>query len=128
MDRGFDVVVNIITLGCGIYALYTWFKLLAGKLFDNSLVMPRERTAAQCLDEETYVAYIRPRTLILGIATVISGGTGVVDSYTGIIRNWAQTQDWLGFLVEFGALILVPLAVIIWYGVCLVRAHRRYWP
>lgn len=95
MDRGFDVVVNIITLGCGIYALYTWFKLLAGKLFDNSLVMPRERTAAQCLDEETYVAYIRPRTLILGIATVISGGTGVVDS---------------------------------WYGVCLVRAHRRYWP
>ena len=46
MNQSFNIIVNIITLGFGVYAIFTWFKLRDGLLFDNSLLIPKERTIA----------------------------------------------------------------------------------
>src|SRR5699024_8883819 len=89
VNQSFNIIVNIITLGFGVYAIFTWFKLRDGLLFDNSLLIPKERTIAECRDAAGYIAYIRPRTLVAGIFTFLSGALGLVDSYLGTIQNWA---------------------------------------
>lgn len=128
MNQSFNIIVNIITLGFGVYAFVTWFKLRDGLLFDNSLLIPKERAISQCRDAAGYIAYIRPRTLIAGILTFLSGALGLADSYLGVIQNWAVANGTLGLLVELLVLILIPLAFIVWYGVCLAKAQKRHWP
>ena len=40
----FNFTLNIFTLCCGAYCLYTFLKLLTGrKLFKNALLIPKER-------------------------------------------------------------------------------------
>ena len=128
MNQSFNIIVNIITLGFGVYATFTWFKLRDGLLFDNSLLIPKERTIAECRDAAGYIAYIRPRTLVAGIFTFLSGALGLVDSYLGTIQNWAVANGSLGLVVELLVLILIPLAFIVWYGVCLMKAQKKHWP
>lgn len=127
MNQSFNIIVNIITLGFGVYAIFTWFKLRDGLLFDNSLLIPKERAISECKDPAGYIAYIRPRTLVAGILTFLSGALGLADSYLGLVRNWALQNGTLGFAVEFLVLILIPLAFIIWYGVCLMKAQKKNW-
>ena len=128
MNQSFNIIVNIITLGFGVYAIFTWFKLRDGLLFDNSLLIPKERTIAECRDAAGYIAYIRPRTLVAGIFIFLSGVLGLADSYLGTMQNWAQANGSLGLFVELLVLILIPLAFIVWYGVCLMKAQKKHWP
>ena len=58
----FNFTLNIFTLGCGAYCLYTFLKLLTGrKLFKNALLIPKEREVEDCTDEEGYISYLLPR-------------------------------------------------------------------
>lgn len=124
----FNSLFNLITLGYGLYAVYTWFRLLREPLFSNPLLIPKDQSPRDCLDAETYVAYIRPRTLILGIIAVASGGVGLAGEAAGFLTAAAAAigMDVSTFQLLF--LVAVPLAVVIWFAVCLARAQRKYFP
>lgn len=129
MDQsGFDMIFNIITMGYGIYAIYTWFQLRAGALFSNPLLIPKDLSPKHCLDEAAYVAYIRPRTLILGVIAALSGAVGMADQSAGFLKSWSAAVGLSELTFRLALLVVLPLAVVIWYAVCLVRAQRKYFP
>lgn len=129
MDQnGFNSIFNLITLGYGLYAVYTWFRLLREPLFSNPLLIPKDLSPKDCLDAETYVAYIRPRTLILGIIAAISGGVGLIGEATGFLSAVAAAIGLDVAMFQLIFLVALPLAVVIWFAVCLVRAQRKYFP
>ena len=105
MDDSFFMIFDLISLGCGIYLLYTYIKLrMAGRLFPSSLLIPKDRSPKDCKDSAAYIRYIQPRMLMIGILITLFGAVSLVNEY-----------------LHFPA-----FAVVVWYGVCSGKANRRY--
>ena len=76
----FNFTLNIFTLGCGAYCLYTFLKLLTGrKLFKNALLIPKEREVEDCTDEEGYISYLLPRLGVLTFSVLIYGIVSLIN-------------------------------------------------
>lgn len=116
--EGFNLIMDLIALGCGAYCLYTWLKLqTSGKLFKNSILVPKEKDVTDCLDEAGYVAYMKPRVGVLAIVTLVYG--------VCITVNDNMKTPFLPYPWTFIPLVVV-LAVLVWYAVCNSRANRDY--
>lgn len=125
--EAFELYFNIITLIAGGYLLYTWFKLRqAGRLFPNQLLIPKDARPEHCLDEEGYIAYVRPRLFITGLLCTLVGVVCTLD-YTMKISatHFSHIPDLQYWISQIGN--LVCLASIIWYMVCWTKARKRYW-
>ena len=114
------LMLDLIALACGAYCFYTWFRLATGKkLFKNGLLIPKELSPEDCLDEEGYIQYISPRLFVLAIVTTLYGLMQVLQS--------ASVID-LPFL--HGATSLIPLgvvmAVLVWFAICNRRANQDF--
>ena len=125
---GFNSIFNLITMGYGLYAIYTWFRLLREPLFSNPLLIPKDLAPKDCLDAASYVTYIRPRTLVLGIIAALSGGVGLAGEAAGFLPAVAASIGLDANVFQLVFLVALPLAVVIWYAVCLVRSQRKYFP
>ena len=74
MDDSFLKLFDLISTACGVYILYSYVKLrMVGRLFPSSLLIPNGRQPKDCLDEEGYIRYIRPRLLVIGVAITVLG-------------------------------------------------------
>lgn len=120
---------GLITGGCGIYFLYLWLKIQrSGQIPEKFPLLSKENTMKNCLDAEEFVDYIRPRLLIFSLALTVFGFFGVANGYLGLINDW--TQGWSPYvqlLVLELVSCVIPLAVLIWFAVCLSRAQKRLW-
>lgn len=108
---------DMISLAAGVYVLYVWYRLHAvRRLFENSLLIPKDFRIKDCGDPDGYIRYLKPRLLILGLYLAIYGLVALVNNS-------------LQFYNRTVAIILngVALAVIIWYAVCITKAVKRYW-
>ncbi len=111
------LLFNLIALGCGGFFLYNWVRLrMSGGLFESSLLVPRGKTPQQYSDAQAYIGYIRPRILAISIAAILYGAVSMVADQLGGIPLQAEL-----------VLMVVVLAVVVWYGVCASRAFRKYW-
>ena len=118
VSTDFNFTLNIFTLGCGAYCLYTFLKLLTGrKLFKNALLIPKEREVEDCTDEEGYISYLLPRLGVLTFSVLIYG-------IVSLINDMLETP-FLPYPWPFVPL-LVLLGVLVWYSVGSVRANRDY--
>jgi hypothetical protein len=118
VSMDFNFTLNIFTLGCGAYCLYTFLKLLTGrKLFKNALLIPKEREVEDCTDEEGYISYLLPRLGVLTFSVLIYG-------IVSLINDMLETP-FLPYPWPFVPL-LVLLGVLVWYSVGSVRANRDY--
>ena len=98
--------------------MYTWLKLaLGGRLFKNSLLVPKEKAVEDCLDEAGYIAFMKPRIAVLAIVTFIYGVT--------ITLNDNLAEPFMPYPWSFIPLVAV-LVVLVWYAVCNSRANRDY--
>ena len=53
MNNSMNDLMNLISVLCGRYCLYTWFRLVREKkLFMSSVLLPKDRKPSDCLDEE----------------------------------------------------------------------------
>lgn len=117
MDDSFMMFFDLISIGCGCYILYTWLKLrTAGILFPNNLLIPKDKSPKQCKNQEEYIRYILPKTLITGIVITVFGIVSLINEYAKFFG-----------LLGSELLILGSLVAIAWYGVCLGKAGKRYW-
>ena len=113
------MMIDVISLGCGVYCVYTWLRLLREKkLFKNGLLIPKDMDPSDCLDEAGYIAYISPRLAVLAVVTLLYG---IVQMLNNTIletpfMNFAQSMITLG----------VVMAVLIWYAVANSKANREY--
>ena len=74
MNNSMNDLMNLISVLCGGYCLYTWFRLVREKkLFMSSVLLPKDRKPSDCLDEEGYIKPIRPKLGILGLVILLFG-------------------------------------------------------
>lgn len=112
------VLLNAISVGCGFYCLYTWLRLLfTKKLFKNGILVPKDKTVDDCLDEQEYIRYIMPSLSVLGIVTTIYG---VFFWINDSLETPILPYPW-GFIP-----LVVVLGVLIWYAVVNSRANKEF--
>ncbi|MCQ2420312.1 MAG: hypothetical protein MJ118_04185 [Clostridia bacterium] len=112
------VLMDAIALGCGVYCLFTWLKLLiVKKLFPNGLLVPKEKKISDCSDEKAYIAYIMPP---LAATAIVTTAYGVVC----FLNDTAQTP-----VISFPwnlVMLAAVLGCLIWFAVRNSRANREY--
>lgn len=111
-------MMDLLSLVCGAYCLYTWLRLLVQKsLFANSLLVPKDAKPEDCLDEEAYIHYIRPR---LGILSVTLLAFTLFSAVNLRLETPVLDFPWTFILwaAEFG--------VLVWFAVCSSKALREY--
>lgn len=118
MNDSFLMMFDMISLACGVFCIYTCIKLRqrGGKLFNNSLLIPKGKTEKDCLDEEAYSAYIAPKLMVLGILITLFGAVNLLNEYLNLY----------GLLVS-EILTGCAFVSVVWYAVCNSKANKRYW-
>ena len=115
-NDSFFMLFDLISLGCGMYILFTYVKLrMAGRLFPNTLLVPKDRSPKDCLDSEAYIRYIQPRLLIIGIFVTLFG-------LINFLNEFLHLYNYQIGLVLTG----VALVALGWYAVCSGKANRKY--
>ena len=115
---GFDMMMDLILLGSGVYCLYTWIKLLVTKhLFQNGLLVPKDKRVEDCSDEQAYIHYMMPPLAVVALVTM---AYGIVFTLNDCASERFVPYPW-------ALLLLVPvLGALIWYAVRNVKANREY--
>ena len=110
--------MDLIALGCAVFCAYTWLRLLKErKLFQNSLLVPKDKKVSECRDEAGYVSYLLPRLGILTLLLLIYAAFSIL--------NDRLATPLLGH--PWAILPLVGVfAVLIWYAVVSAKAFRNY--
>lgn len=118
MNNSMNDLMDLISIFCGAYCLYTWFRLAREKkLFENSILLPKDKKPSDCLDEEGYIRTIRPKLGILGLTVLLFGVFSSVN-----VRFDPPILAFPWTFVPWG----VEAAVLIWYAVCSSHAMRDY--
>lgn len=113
----FNMMLDLIGLGCGVYCMYTWLKLqIGGVLFKNSILVPKELDVSDCIDEAAYIRYMKPKLAILSIVVML--GSAIMTLNDTVLPMIPYPYS----LVPVGLMV----AVLIWYAVCNSRANRDY--
>ncbi len=125
--ENFNLFFNIITIGGGIYCLYSLIKMkMAGKLIPNQLLVPKNAKPEDCLDEELYIQYISPRILVLGILLLLGGGIQMVVDHLDLAAKLFPAVENINLYVNEGCVALC-LAGLVWYMVCWNKALKTFW-
>lgn len=110
--------LDLILLASGGYCMYTWVRLLvSGHLFQNGLLIPKEKKISDCTDEAEYIRAICPS---LGAVSIVTFLYGIFMTI-----NDRMEQPLLPYPWSF-ALLAVVLAALVWYAICNSRANREY--
>lgn len=113
----FNMILDLIGLGCGVYCMYTWLKLqIGGVLFKNSILVPKELDVSDCVDEAGYVQYMKPRLAVLAIVVMLGSVLMMLnDTVMPVIPYpWSLVP------------VVLMVAVLVWYAVCNSHANRDY--
>ena len=118
MNNSMNDLMNLISVLCGGYCLYTWFRLgREKKLFANGLLLPKDAKPSDCLYEDGYIHYIRPKIGILGLAIFLFGAFSAANArFDPPILQFPWT------FVPWG----IEAAILIWHAVSSSRAMRDY--
>ena len=113
-----DVMAAALYLGFGLYCLAVWLRLRQGKPLGNGrrILMPGGFRERKCRHPEAYKGYMRPRVLALGIGLVLFGAAFLADHYTGS-----------GSTTVALALLVLPLALLVWYVLAMRKAAKQWW-
>lgn len=113
-----DSLMLIMLFGFGVYGLYSAIRLRKEQLlFPNKFLYPGNCDPAACLDPGEFIDYITPRALILSVALILLGGLFALNVFLLHIDSW---------IIDLG-MIVMPVAVIIWYCVVQRKAAKNYW-
>lgn len=113
-----DSLMLIMLFGFGIYGLYSAIRLRREQLlFPNKFLYPGNCDPAACLDPGEFIDYIIPRALILSVALILLGGLFALNVLVLHIDSW---------IIDLG-MIVMPVAVIIWYCVVQRKAAKNFW-
>lgn len=113
-----DTLMLIMLFGFGIYGLYSAIRLRKEQLlFPNKFLYPGNCDPAACLDAGEFIDYITPRALILSVALILLGGLLALNSFVLHIDSW---------IIDL-AMIVLPLAVIVWYCIVQRKAAKNFW-
>ena len=112
----FDLIVTILLVGGGIYAIYSCLNLKKEQyLFENKILYPSNCSPDDCLDPAGFIAFIVPRMLYFGVMCILFGIFTLVTSF-----------------MEMGTIVMIAetvavLAVFVYIGFMNNRSAKYYW-
>lgn len=114
---GFDGIFNmldILVLGCGLYAMYSAYVLRQeGKIVRTFLVF-KDTDLDSCKDLQGYANYMSPKLWTLGIVMTVYSLISLANTYVVQIN----TLFWL--------MMAAFLVVLFWYGMEAKKAMKKY--
>lgn len=112
-----DYMLFALFIGSGLYLIYSAIVMRrAARLKDNKILLPADCAAKDCKDPRAYIAFIFPRAILLGAGLLLCGALLAGVSLSG------SEQVWVSVL-----LMLLPLALMIWYVKQLRTAEKTFW-
>ena len=87
------------------------------KLFENAILLPKDRKPEDCFDEDAYIRIIRPKLGILGLVIFLFGVFSAIND-----RCDPPLLEFPLIFIPWG----VEAAVLIWYAVSSSRAMKDY--
>lgn len=113
-----DMVMVVMLLGCGVYALYSALKLKKlCYLFPNNFLYPGDCKPEACVDSSGFILYITPRLILLGIGMTLIGVLFLLNMM--VIK---ADSLWINM-----ASVIIPLALLAWYVIAQRKAAKRFW-
>ncbi len=109
---GFDMILNILIMACGIYMLYWAIQMKSNKKIPEMLVgknFPIERAQ----DPEGFIKATFPLTFATGVLLLASGAIGSLE----LLAAYPMADMIIN---------LVEVVVILVYGMLLMKAQRKY--
>lgn len=128
MDN-FNLLFGLITTGCGIYCLYLWIRIRRlGKLPEGCFLIPKGCKSDECVDEEEYRQLLQPRLLIFSLFISVVGFFTLADAAFGLLETWTAAMSvGMRLLIMELATCIIPLVVVIWFGLDLRRIQKKLW-
>lgn len=115
---GMDLLMLVLLLGLGIYALYAAIRLNREQmLFENKLLYPGDCKIDDCVDEGGFIDFVIPRIAILGGAML----------FMGILLGLNMLIFKLDALWVDIVMMVLPVAVFAWYIVVQRKAAKLFW-
>ena len=125
--ESYTMLFNGITLGVGVFCLYTWFKLKkAGKLFESQFLIPKDSKITDCVDEEGYIRRISPFLLAIGLILALTGGVCILDSQFRILSDLFPQIENFGTILD-QVCNYIGLAALIVYMIVWTKARKEFW-
>lgn len=124
--NSFNSLFSFIMLFCGLYCFYAWYQLRDGKIPEKFMLLNQTLPADQCLDQEYYTQYMRPRLLVFAIVITLFAGFGILDARFALLESWVPAGP--AYLV--GSLLVnsvIPFGVIVWFCICLMKIQKELW-
>ena len=87
------------------------------RLFENGILLPKDRKPEDCVDEDAYIRIIRPKLGILGLVIFLFGVFSAIND-----RCDPPLLEFPLIFIPWG----VEAAVLIWYAVSSSRAMKDY--
>ena len=115
MDSMFSLM-DLIILGSGAYIIYCYYLLKFKGEIKEGLLLPKGTNVKKCTDKAAYIKEVENKILLYGVAVLICGGFGVLETQTGLLGKW--------FLV----VIAVFLVVTVWFAMVVKKSGEKYWP
>ncbi len=116
MDSSVFGILDVIFVGAGIYVLYAWFLMKTKGEIKTSILMSKDINLKKCKDLEAYKAYIAPKMLIFGIASLVYGAVGLINANVYALP-----------LPVYFAVMAFFMAVLIWFAYATRKGVQKFW-
>lgn len=124
-----NYLFSVVTLVIGIYGLYVWVVIRkSGNVPANSILLPKDRTLADCIDADAFLAYTCPRLLIFSVLIGLYGIFCAADTMFDLIGQWVVQlpENLQGFAIQVLTCVL-PMGILIWFALSLNKIQKELW-
>ncbi len=113
-----DMLLLIMLLGFGVYAIYSAIRLYKEQLlFPNKILYPGNCAPEDCILEGEFIDYIVPRILFFGLSFLLMGVAMALNMYV-----FKLSSIW----VDLSTMVF-PVTVIVIYVVMQRKAAKLFW-
>ncbi len=109
-----DILLDLFLALCGAYLAYSAYEMKKTGEIKTGVMVSKNITIKPDADKAGFIAYMFPRTVLVGVLTFICGCIGLVNDFYGGLSN------------IFLGIVAVFFVAIILYGVFVSKAQKKY--
>ena len=116
MENSFYILMDMIIIAFGAYVIYQYAVMVKTGKIQQNMLLPKDINVKKCKDPQGFIKYMGMKQLLFGLATLLCGGIGLVQDYTG-------TANQAAYLLTIGVFV----AFTVWYVVAMKKAIKQFW-
>lgn len=108
-------VMDLIFVGAAVYIFYSCYQMKKTGEIKKEFLMNNELNLKKCKDKEGYIAFMCPKLLVFGVACLLEGASGLINSYVQPLGSFYYVA------------MALFMAVLIWYAVQSRKGIAKFW-